>query len=386
VRLAAFARELQRYQHSVQVVTAMPNYPAGVVQPAYRGKILAHEQIDGIPVTRTWVYAATGRNIIKRLANYFSFTLSSLIALMIVPRAEVLFVESPPLFLGLSAWVAATLRRQKLCINISDLWPDSVVALGLMREGTFVKAARWLERWLYRRAWRVCAVTKGIVETIIEKKGVVRGKVCFLPNGVDVALFVPQSPDKDRICQLGLEGKYIFAYTGTHGYAQGLDVIIDTAYKLRHRSDVAFLFVGEGPEKQRLQNMVQKMRLQNVVFIDVQPAETMPQILALTTACLVPLRDLPLFRDARPSKIFPPLGCARPVIYSGAGEAADLIERAECGIVTPPESGQALAEAIIYMIEHPDEVVEMGQRGRTLVEREYSWSAIVARWLAELNV
>ncbi len=205
----------------------------------------------------------------------------------------------------------------------------------------------------------------------MKKKGVVRSKVCFLPNGVDVTLFVPQLPDKDRVCQLGLEGKYIFAYTGTHGYAQGLDVIIDAAYKLCHRSDIAFLFVGEGPEKQRLQNMVQKMKPQNVVFIDAQPAEMMPQILALATACLVPLRDLPLFRDARPSKMFPPLGCARPVIYSGAGEAANLIEQAECGIVTPPENGQALAEAVIYMIEHPDEVVEMGQRGRALVEREY---------------
>jgi glycosyltransferase involved in cell wall biosynthesis len=343
------------------------------------------EQVEGIPITRTWIYPATGRNVVKRLANYFSFTLSSLLGLVRISRADVLFVESPPLFLCLSAWLMAALRRQKLCINISDLWPDSVVALGIMQEGAFVHAARWLERWLYQRAWRVCGVTQGIVETLANHKGISSEKLLFLPNGVDTRLFSPRTPDLELMRQFGLGGKKVFAYTGTHGYAQGLDVIIRAAMQIQHRSDVVFLFVGEGPEKDRLRTMAQELSLPNVVFMDAQPNTEMPRIFSVCTACIVPLRNVPLFRDARPSKIFPSLACGKPIIYSGAGEAAILIEEAQCGIVTPPEEAQALAEQVVWLADHPAEAATLGQRGRAFVEREYSWNCIVTRWLQDLD-
>lgn len=386
VRLAAFARELRRYGHNVHVVTALPNYPSGVIQPTYKGKILVCEHIDNIPVTRTWIYPATGRNIFRRSLNYFSFVLSSLFGLASVPRADILFVESPPLFLCLSAWLMAMLRRQKLCINISDLWPDSVVAMGMMRENILVFLARYLERWLYRQSWRICVVTEGMFKTLTQEKGVDPTKILFLPNGVDINLFSPQAPDLDYVYQNSLEGKYIFAYTGTHGYAQGLDIIIEAAKKIQNFSDIVFLFVGDGPEKNRLKSLVKKYKLRNVVFMDAQPPSAMPRIFALTHACIVPLRNLPLFQGAHPSKIFPALSCAKPVIYCGTGEAAELIRTAQCGFVIPPEDEHALATAILCIYNNPDEAVNMGKRGRALVQREYSWSIIVERWLDSLIV
>lgn len=386
VRLSAFAHELKRSGHLVQVVTALPNYPSGIVQAAYRRKFLVQEEIDEIPVIRTWIYPATGKNIVKRLANYFSFTLSCLFALLWVPRADILFVESPPLFLGISAWLMAALRRQKLCINISDLWPDSVVELGIMPENNFIRLARILERWLYKRAWRVCGVTEGILTTLAKTKGVPQEKLLFLPNGVDLTMFRPTSPDDDYVRQLGLEGKKIFAYTGLHGYAQGLDVILLAAEQLRHRPNIVFLFVGDGPEKPRLQTLAEQLALANVIFHDPQPVTQMPRIFALTTACIVPLRNIELFQGARPSKMFPPLGCAKPLIYSGAGEAATLIKKAECGIVTPPEDANALAQAVLRFAEQPELAATMGANGRAFVEREYSWTQIVKRWSEEISI
>lgn len=386
VRLSAFARELKRNGHDVQVVTALPNYPKGIIEPGYQGKFQVRERLDDIPVTRMWIYPATGRNIVKRLLNYFSFTLSSLLALVTLPRADIIFVESPPLFLCLSAWVVSKLRRQKLCINISDLWPDSVVALGIMDEGLFVRSAYRLEQWLYQQAWKICGVTEGIVETLIQKKRIAPAKVTFLPNGVDLALFQPTTASESQLRQLGLEGKKVFGYTGLHGYAQGLDVIIGAAEQLRNRIDIAFLFVGDGPEKTRLQARVKELRLDNVLFLETQPVSAMPQIFALTTACIVPLRKLDLFLGARPSKMFPPLGCGKPIIYSGAGEAAALVQNHGCGMVTEPENSEALSAAVLHLADQPEEAALMGRRGRQFVEQNYSWHAIVQKWLLDLKV
>lgn len=385
VRLLAFAKALQQNGHTVHVVTAMPNYPAGIIFKDYQGHFSCNEVLDGVPIARTWIYAATGRKIVKRLANYLSFTFTSLIALARSPKADVLFVETPPLFLCMSAWVMCKLRRERLCINISDLWPDSVVTLELMkRESFFIRASYRLESCLYKHAWRISAVTEGILRTLKIEKGVDPSKLRLLPNGVDLDMFQPAPVDTSWLANLKLNGKKIFAYTGTHGYAQGLDVILTAANDLCKRLDIVFLFVGEGPEKARLKTKATEMQLTNVVFLDAQPTREMPKIFNSVTACIAPLLDRPLFLDARPSKLFPPMGCARPVIFSGAGEAALLIQSAQCGLVTKPEDGHALAKAVEWMADHGEESAAMGRRGRELVEREYSWSAIVDKWLQEL--
>jgi len=385
VRLSAMARELSHRGHQVQVITAMPNYPEGTVREGYRGKAWQCEYVDGIPVFRTWIYPATGRSTPKRLACYFSFAFSSIFGLLRVPRAEVVFVESPPLFLGFSGWLVAALRQQRFCLNISDLWPDSVVALGSMTEGVLVRAAYWLELWLYRRAWRVCGATEGIVESLITRKEVERKKVLFLPNGVDTESFRPLPYDEVYATKLGLGGRKVFAYTGLHGYAQGLDVVIDAADRLRNRDDLTFLFVGEGPEKPRLQQICRDRQLPNVSFLAGQPTSQMPSIYALTTACIVPLRDIDLFQGARPSKIFPALACGKPVIFSGSGEAARLIEQAHCGLVTPPENAAALAVAIEQLADFPEEAIRMGQNGRAFVEQNLSWGRIMETWLGQIT-
>lgn len=378
VRLSALAQELLRAGYAVQVVTAMPNYPSGIVQPAYRNKILIHEQIDRIPVTRTWVYGATGTNVIKRLLNYFSFTLSCLIALLTIPKSDILFVESPPLFLCISAWLVANLRRQKLCINISDLWPDSVVALGFMQEGLFVRSARVLERWLYRSAWRICGATEGIVKGI-RSKGISEDKLLLLPNGVDIKQFQAYS------YQFQAGRPYQIVYAGTHGYAHGVEVVLRAAAELCDRTNIEFLLVGGGADKPRLQAMATELQLPNLTFHDPIPTAQVPQLLTDSFAALVTVAEGSFFSGTRSAKIFPAMAAGRPILHSGAGEGATLVEKAGCGIVTPPGDATALAKAIIKLVDDPNMGVAMGMRGREFVESEYSWTTIVQRWLKELS-
>lgn len=375
VRLLAMARELQAQGHEVRVVTAMPNYPRGEVFPEYRGRWLVHEVVEGVPVTRTWIYAATGRGVLRRLLSYWSFTFSALFGTFGGKRPDFIFVESPPLFLGVTAWITSVLRRRPYIFNVSDLWPESAVSLGIVTNRFFIGAAERLERFCYRHAFRVCAVTEGIRDTIARVPR--SAPVLVFPNGVDVDAF-----RRFEGADMGIAAA-LFVFAGTHGYAQGLDVIVEAARRLQSRADIRFVLVGDGPDKARLQELAQG--LANVVFRDPVPASMMPKIFSASRASIVPLRKLDLFKSARPSKILPSLACETPVIYAGEGETVELIESNQCGIAVQPECSEDLAAAVVRLADDPALARRMGANGRELVSRSYSWPAIVQRWLGEIG-
>lgn len=380
IRLLALARELQAQGHHVDVVTAIPNYPRGQIFPEYRGKWFVEETVDGIPVLRTWIYAATGTNVMRRLWNYWSFALTSLLGWWRVPRPDYVFVESPPLFLGATGYVISRLRGCRFIFNISDLWPASARELGVIRNELLLGLATRLEHFLYRSAFRVTAVTEGICDQI---RGIVGdGRVMLLPNGVDTAVFRRVSPAP--LADIAA-GKIPFVYAGTHGYAQGLDVIVEAARLVSDRSDIVLVMVGDGPEKPRLQQLVKRQGLANIRFMDLQPVDRMAAIFSASRASIVPLRRAALFRSARPSKILPSLACETPVIYCGEGETAELLTKYHCGLAVAPESPGELANALRRLADSPSLAAELGRNGRALAETEFSWPAVVGRWLAELT-
>jgi colanic acid biosynthesis glycosyl transferase WcaI len=380
IRLHAFAKQLQAHGHEVRVVTAMPNYPLGEVFAAYRGKKLVREKLDGLHVTRTWIHPATGRNVLKRLLSYWSFAISSLPACMSEPKPDFIFVESPPLFLGCTAYVCSRLRRVPFILNVSDLWPASARELGIVRSKTLLWFGEGLERFLYRKAHRITAQTDGIrayIEAIVGA-----GKMMVLYNGVDTSDFKPgvtaSVPWVDP-------HEVAFLYAGTLGYAHCWDVILEAAALLRARSDIVFLLVGDGPEKARLVQQARLRNLENIRFVDRRPVTEMPGLFASCRATVVPMRKGELFKATRPSKIFPALACGSAVIFGGEGETAQLLLENHCGLVVPPENGGEFAAAVARLTDHPDEAREIGRRGRALVERQYGWDTLVGAWLQELS-
>lgn len=379
VRLQATAHELARRGWRVGVVTAYPHH-LGYRDPRYRGMV--HEETDGpVRVVRTWIWPAPPGHLRRRLLNYLSFTASSLLGLARLGRADYLLVESPPLFLGATAWLWSALRRMPYLLSVSDLWPESAVALGLVSSPAAIRLARALERFLYRHAHRVLAVTDGIARGVAAA-GIPADRILPAPNGVDLERFAPVVPDPDLRRALGLEGRHVFLYPGTLGYAQGLEIVVEAADLLRDREDIAFLLVGDGPVRPLLEARVRELGLANVVFAGLQPVERMPAYFALARAVVVPLRRHPLFAGARPSKLFAAWASAVPVIFCGEGEAAELVERSGGGVVVPPEDGPALAMAADLFARLSDaEVRHIGEEGRRFVADHFTWPAIVGRWL-----
>jgi colanic acid biosynthesis glycosyl transferase WcaI len=384
IRLRSVIRELRRRGIEVEVLTAMPNYPAGKTFPGYSGKWRMREEIDGIPVRRTWVYAGTGKAAHIRLANYLSFTFTALLAALTGPRPHVMFVESQPLSLGVVAVLMKWLCGVPYIYNVPDLQVDVARQLGFMRSERALRLALVLENFFLRRSWKISTVTYQFIEHF-RRRGLPRTQITFLPNGADTEFLRPQAPAQALLDRWGLAGKRVFVYVGTHAYYHGLDTLIEAATLLRDRSDIVFLMIGDGPERKRLKQMSESRELTNVIFGQ-SPYEEMDQLYSIAYASIATLRKMDVAQSMRLSKVFPSLSCGVPVIYAGIGEAAELLEANRCGLVVQPEQPALLAQAVSQLASDEPLRDDMGRAGRALVEGEYSWSSIVGCWVKEIGI
>jgi glycosyltransferase involved in cell wall biosynthesis len=383
IRLSSLAKELKQNGFEVEVLTAMPNYPAGKIFPGYEGRMRMTETIGGVKVRRSWVYAATGKSARLRLANYLSFTITALFAALFGPRPDVMIVESQPLSLGIVGILMKVLRRVPYIYNVPDLQIDVARQLGFMSNDLFLRVALGLENFFLRQSWKVSTVTEDFIRHF-QGRGIPREQITFLPNGADSNFLRPLSADDELLDRWQLRGKKVFSYVGTHAFYHGLDTLIDAATLLQSRDDLAFLLIGDGPERERLKRLAAERNLKNVVF-GASPYDEMARLYSITYASIATLRNMDVAKGMRLSKIFPSISCGVPVIYSGMGEAAEMIENHGCGITVAPEQPELLAQAIERLAGDDKLREQLGRSGRRLIDRDYSWSSIISRWLKELG-
>ena len=382
-RLHELAKRLIAAGETVTVVTGFPNYPAGEIFPGYRGKRFMEDTVDGIRVLRTWVFATRSRGFVGRLLNYFSFPIFSLLAVRKLGQTDVIYVQSPPLFTGLAALWFSRLKRAPFVFNVSDIWPQSAVELGMLRNRFAIRLAEWLEHHIYRRAKRITVPTPGILERLVAR-GVPREKIFLLTNGVDTAAYNVTSPDRELAHRLGLDGHKVFMYAGLHGLAQGLDVILEAA-KLTHDPDVLYVLVGDGADKAALVAKVEAEGISNVKFLPIQPTATLPAVLNLAYATVIPLRRLDLFKAALPSKLFDSMAAGRPIVAPLWGEAAALVEAAACGLVVEPEDARAVQQAVEKLAADPALAARLGEQGRKYVVEHFNRDDIAKRLIKLLE-
>lgn len=387
-RISDLALRLSASGHEVTILTAFPNYPEGRVAAAYRGKLRMRESWQGLRVVRTWIYATSSKGFLPRLWNYFSFVLSSMICgTRSVGPQDVVIVESPPLFLGIAGLFMSRLKRARLVFNVSDLWPESAVALEVIRNRALIRLSSALERWIYGRCDLISGQTQGIVSNIEARFP--RKPVYLLTNGVALDVFGAARHCAVAGCGLGLEpalkDKFVVGYAGLHGLAQGLEVVVEAARMLASRDDIVFVFVGDGPEKPRLKAMAANLNLRNVFFCESQPKAKMPAILSGFNLALIPLKRLDLFKGALPSKMFEAMAAALPLAVMVDGEARALVEIAGAGVYVPPENPQALAEAIAGLAGDRARCRQLGESGRRFVLQHFDRAVIAERFEQTLH-
>lgn len=386
IRLSALARELMRHGCSVEVLTALPNYPHGRIAEGYRGRALMRELRDGIPVERLWLYPAAGRKPLSRLLCYASFTIA-VMARILAYRPDVVFVEAQPITLALAAWVLKILKGVPFIYNTPDLQVEIAGDKRWIGIQALIRAAARLESTLMREALCVSTVTDAFIDHFAEHRGVPRSRITFLPNGADTEQLRPLPPDTEYARELGVAGKTVFTYAGTHAPYHGLEIMLDAAEQLRDRPDIVLLMVGNGPIREQLERQAAGRNLSNLLFRD-SPFSEMARLMSISRAAMATISNMQAAPKMRLSKVVPPLACGRPVIYVGQGESARLLREHACGIAV--ESGRAadFAAAIRSLADSGADsglAAEMGARGRRLAESEFSWQFIVARWLEQVR-
>jgi len=385
VRISETARYLANRGYGVTVLTTVPNYPSGVVPPEYRGRVIRQELCDGIRIVRVWSYISPNKGFLRRILAQLSFgCLAPLLGGKAVGHPDVIIVESPPLFDAIAGRILARLKHCPFIFTVSDLWPESAVQLGMLRNRILIRLAEWLECSTYQRASAVWAVTEGIRNVLIQRR-LSPERVFLVTNGVDTTKFRPL-PKAQARSELGWDDRFTVLYAGTHGLAHGLTTLLDAAEQIRDRDDMRFVLVGDGATKGDLMADAQKRNLENVTFLDPQSHERMPLLLAAADVCLVSLRKLPLFEGALPSKMYEIMACARPIMLAVEGEARRLAEQEACAaIYVEPENAAALASAILYLHEHPEMDQLLGQRGRAFVEARFDRGQLTIALEAQIN-
>lgn len=376
-RLFELAVRLKKIGVDVSVLTAMPNYPQMKIYNGYEGKDYMYEEIEGIPVHRSSIYLPKSKSIIQRLLNYFSFVYSSAqVGKNKVGDVDVIMCESPPLFLGYSALYLKRKKKAKLIFNVSDLWPESAEKLGVVTNKQMLKLAYKLEEKLYRKSVLVTGQTQGICKNINERFSEV--KTYWLPNGVDVSYYNPSTVTGNWRKENGFqENDILFLYAGIIGLAQGLEIILSAAEKVKDNSSIKFILLGSGPEKEKLQNIQKEKQLSNVYLFDAVSKTQMPQIVQASDVSIIPLRKLELFLGAIPSKIFENLAMEKPVILAVDGEARELfVNQGKCALYSEPENINDLVKNVLLLANDPDLRKQLGEKGRIYVEQNFNRNTI----------
>jgi glycosyltransferase involved in cell wall biosynthesis len=383
-RAYEMASNLVAFGHRVTVMTEMPNHPSGIIPPEYRGRFRAVEEMDGIKVIRSWVFASPIKNFKQRMLFYLSFMGTSVLNSLFLRTSgfDLVYATSPPLFVGLAGLIIAKLRKLPFVLEVRDLWPESAVELGFL---TNPRSARWANRmadYCYRNALSIICVTKGIQKTLLGKN--IPGKKIFLiRNGTNPERF-RHVFDAELQKRLGWLNKFVALYAGVHGVAQGLETVLEAASLLVEEAAIRFVFIGEGPCKEDLQRSAIKMKLRNVDFLPQVATNEIAKYISLAGVCLVPLRKRELFKGALPSKIFDSWACGKPVILGIEGEARSEMEEAQGGIFVEPENPQEMARAIMDIYGNPERARQMGENGKEYLHKKGLFRSEQARQLEEI--
>ncbi len=387
IRLFNFARTLIESGHECRVVTAMPNYPGGRVLGRYRRRWTFAEKIGAVPVARSAILAVRASDA-RRMAAYLSFQLSSLPVLVGMVRhyrPDYLFIESPPLFLGLSGVVLKRVLGVPFVFNVADLWPDWAAEIGAIRpSGVTFRLAHALERFIYREADFVTIVVARMADALAAK-GVPAEKILFLPNGVNMAEFTSRAhqPGSDSVTAGAIKTaageRFVVLYAGTLGAYHGLQVALDAAAMLRDLP-VLFAFVGDGSEKKRLVASAHAMQLENIRFYDPVPADEIPALLAMSAIALSVIKI-----PTRAAKIMPAMAAGVPIVYAGRGEGAELVADAEAGLVVDPDRPEEIARAVTQLIVDRAKGAQLGANGRRYAVENLDWKRLVGAWVSSLE-
>ncbi|MGO8814528.1 MAG: glycosyltransferase family 4 protein [Terriglobia bacterium] len=382
--MTGLAQQLAARGHQATVLAGTPHYQLPRVPPGYAWRPFRRELLEGVKVIRCWAFPKSAGKVAK-LANYGSFTLTSLIAGLLTGRPEVVIIVSPPFWLGYNALLLGTFRRCPVIYNAQDLFPEAYLASREVREGWLARAMSRLMNRIYHAADRITVITESFAEAIAAR-GIAREKVVVIPNFVDTTAVTPLPRDNSFRRRHGLDGRFVVMYAGNIGYTHGAELLVDAAEKLAGIPGLLFLVIGGGSKQADLERLARERRLSNMKFLPTQPPEVLPEMLA--AADVFVLTSKPgVGKASFPGRIYNFLLAARPVIasFDEDSDLAEALRTGGAGIVTKPGNVEDFCQAVTELYQDPARRESLGRSGAEYMARNYSPQAVVEQYEALLK-
>jgi glycosyltransferase involved in cell wall biosynthesis len=384
-RLYEMAKRWVELGNEVHVVTCFPNHPTGIIPDEYKGMKYKLENMDGIHVHRNYVYATQNKGFIKKTLGHISFMFSSVFySMKKIDKPDVIITSSPTFFSIFSGYWYSLRKKADFILEIRDLWPAAMIELGVMKEGVVTRLLEMMELFFYRKSKKLIMVTQSFKDNVVGR-GINEDKVHVITNGFSQELFYPKEKNQELINKYNLRDKFVISYVGAHGISQNLSTFLEVAKKLRKHKNIEFIFVGEGAEKDKLKQIVREEDLSNVQFIDAQPKDQIPDFYNSSDLCLIPLKNIELFKTFIPSKMFEIMACGVPIIASLEGEAAQILKDSKAAKVVKPDNPDEIATAIEELINNREEYNQMKAHGPEFVEKSYSRNKLAEKYLEVLK-
>lgn len=372
--------------HEVTVLTCAPNVPDGKVYEGYSNKLWQEEWIDGIRVIRVWTFVAANKGAALRILNYLSYFFMAGFIGLFLPRPDVLVATSPQFFCGLAGMLLAKVRRLPRILEIRDIWPESIQAVGAMKKSFVTRILEYIELFMYRTSDRIVTVGPGYKDKLIDR-GVSESKIDVITNGADLEFYSPGVTNEAFQLKHGFEGKFTAAYVGTIGMASGLEVALEASRKLTELGDysIRFLLVGDGAERENLEARAKEEGLQHVIFTGRIDKSEVPTLLRSVDVCFIHLRKSDLFKTVLPSKLFEAFAIGRSVILGVDGSAREVLEAADAGIFIEPGNADELLVAVNQLKNDAELRTRYESNGLSHVRTFYNRDQLAADYIGVLD-
>ncbi|MCB0598867.1 MAG: glycosyltransferase family 4 protein [Lewinellaceae bacterium] len=376
--------------HDVTVLAGMVHYNGSDKRPEYKGRWFVRKQHDDVEVWRCHVPESYNRSFLGRLWAYFAFVFSSIYAglFRIKGKYDVILATSPPLFIGITAYVLGRAKRLPIVFEVRDLWPESAIDTGVLMNPLIIRLSYWFEAFIYRRSRLVNVLTPAFREKLIDK-GVPKDKILFIPNAADFSLSDEVLADFDRKAfrqKMGWDGKMVITYVGAHGVANHLIQVLDTAELLQDTTEAHFVLIGNGMQKPMLQEEAEKRNLRNVQFIDSVPKREVFQYIAASDFGASILKKVDTFKTIYSNKTFDYMSCRRPILMAIDGVSRQLVEEAGCGLYVEPENPRDFAARVKQCLAMSSEVRRgLGEAGYAYARTHFDRQRLAEQYLEHLR-
>ncbi|ELV8692958.1 glycosyltransferase family 4 protein [Vibrio vulnificus] len=380
IRSYEMAKRLIHYGHNVTMVCGTyGGGDTGLDSAFVSGK--REGFVDGIRIIEFDLAYSNSDGFIKRSMTFVKFALKS-IGLAFTEKYDVLFATTTPLTAGIPGIFARWLRGKPFVFEVRDLWPELPKEMGVIKNPIILGLMSFLEWVSYRSAHRCIGLSPGIVEGI-KKRGVDEGKIAMVPNGCDLSIFTqPSDPWRPS----GVADEDLMAiFTGTHGMANGLDAVLNTATELqkRGRNDIKLVLVGQGKLKPQLEAKAQELQLKNVIFHSPVNKQKLAGLMASADVGMQVLANIPAFYyGTSPNKFFDYISAGLPVINNYPGWLAGMIEQTHCGFAVQPDDPSAFADALEKAANQRENLTSMGANARQLAESQFDRALLADKWVA----